>query len=310
MANSNQPSGFSLLLHRKRAVVWLYVCNLVLALLAADYVLHGVGAVTEHSAYSDSLSRGLDAIALVEMYMRSEMNGPALGIVTFFPAFIYTVLVLFVSAGIVRSFLSVERPTLGEFFQACGAFFWRFVRLALLTLLVAVPVLGILNAIRHGLLRLTDRQQNGRIDFGVSLGMLVIIALVALAIRVWFDAAQCEIVADNRRSVWRATGAAWRRLRGSFGGIWGRYVGINVLGLIAFAFFLLVWNRFVPPPRVGLAFIMGQLIALTWIIVRLWERAVVAVWYRSHAVAEPVRAPEPLVIDTSALNPATTPNAS
>ena len=47
---------------------------------------------------------------------------------------------LFVSGGILESYREDRRLTAGEFFAASGAFFWRFVRLALLSIVPFVIV--------------------------------------------------------------------------------------------------------------------------------------------------------------------------
>ena len=69
-----------------------------------------------------------------------DVNLNALRRAVYMFAFVFFVFMLFVTGGILESYRQDRRLTTGEFFAASGAFFWRFVRLALLSIIPFVIV--------------------------------------------------------------------------------------------------------------------------------------------------------------------------
>ena len=270
--------------------LWLYLANLMLALLASAGVAVQVGGVLNRSLESQRLAQGFDLAAFLELLLRPEISVNTWVPATVLAALLFTLITLFLTAGIVQSFLSDEHLRIGPFFQACGTWLWRFTRLTFLTLLIFGVVLGALGALRAALVSWADKSPNPRLYFYVGLGSLLVLVLVAIKLRLWFDLAQFHLVHTGERKVRRAIPAGLRLLRRGFLRLYGTYLTITLAGWLSFAAGVWLWWK-LPPARVGLAFLVGQGILILWLGTRYWQRAAVALWFREHAPAVAIAEP-------------------
>src|SRR6202044_4138088 len=67
------------------------------------------------------------------------------------------ILMLFFTGGILATYVRDERPATGIFFESCGYYFWRFVRLLLYMLLVFLPIGGLVALASMMYSRIDDR---------------------------------------------------------------------------------------------------------------------------------------------------------
>lgn len=283
---------------------WLYLANLVVALFATSDFASQVGGVLNSSLEAQRLARGFDVPVFLDLLLRPDVTPRALVGGSVLAALLFVLVTLFLTPGIVGSFLSDEHLRMGPFFQACGAWLWRFVRLTVLTTLIFGVVLGVLNALRGALLDAADKSPNPRIYFYAGLGSLLVMWLAAIKLRLWFDLAQFHLVHSGERKVRRAIPAGFRLLRQGFRRLFWTYCWISLLGWIGLAAGLWVWVK-LPPQRVGLAFLVGQAVLILWLGTRYWQRAAGALWFREHA---PVVAPAEIA--PAAPEPAAAPPAS
>lgn len=292
--------GAGLALRDWPCFLWLYLVNLILAFLASAGLNAQISGVLNPSLAADRLARGFDLSVFLELLLRPEVTPRALLPASVFFAVPFLLVTLFLTAGIVQSFLSDEHLRIGPFFQACGAWLWRFTRLSFLTLLILGIVLGVLNGLRGALLDAAGKSPNPRLYFYVGLAALLVMWLVAIKLRLWFDLAQFHLVHTGERKVRRAIPAGLRLMRRGFLRLYGTYLAIALLGWIGLAAGLWVWVK-LPPASVGLAFLVGQAILMLWLGTRYWQRAAGALWFREHAPALP--APPPVPQDTPVLLP-------
>jgi hypothetical protein len=122
---------------------------------------------------------------------------------------VFFLFMLFVSGGILETYHQDRKLTTGDFFAASGAFFWRFVRLMLLSLVPFVAVV-----IVHGVLDkladyVGDRAIADQVGIYLSWFAIAVFVLLALVVRLWFDIAQVRTVAQNERRMWRNTWKAF-----------------------------------------------------------------------------------------------------
>jgi hypothetical protein len=174
---------------------------------------------------------------------------------------------------------------MGEFFGAGGQFFWRFVRLVIFLLIVLIPV----ELIKLGFKAWSDSLSEHFAQPAPSLvvkivGKLVVLFLL-MALRLWFDMAEVEAVAEDeyamRRSVVHAFRVTWNNLRSLF---W-LFIRPILGAALGTALALWVWIRWVPHQAVTTSFLLSQGVILLWIFARLWQRASEVLWYQQHAPA-------------------------
>ena len=272
------------------AFLWLYLANLVLALLTAAGVAPQVGPVLNTSLEGERLVRGFDVAVLAELLLRPEVSLRGLMPVSVLAALVFAVVALFLTAGIVSSFLSDEHLRMGPFLQACGVWFWRFFWLTLVNLAILGIVMGVLAIPRYFLMNWADNSPNERLSFYAGLTSLLVMWLVAVFLRLWFDLTQFSMVQAG--GFWRAIPAGFRLLRQGCARLFGIYLSITLVGWLGLAAGVWLWVK-LPHAAVGRAFLLGQAILILWLATRYWQRAAEALWFRAHAPAPAAPAPEP-----------------
>ena len=296
MARENSGAfagGAGVVWRRQGLVWWIFAVNFVLAFLAMHGLAPRVGGILDHSLAAQRLVNGFDIGALAELSLQPGISPLSVSPAAWAYSLVFFVFILFMTGGILEVYRRDVRLATGEFFEACGAFFWRFVRLVIFLLLCAIPIAifaGIISAI------------GGRIDAHAVSAMTVVwyriasgivIVLLALMLRLWFDMAEIHCVAQNERRARRALGAAWRLMFRNFGGLFGLFLSITILCAAGFGFGLWLWMYVLPPTAIWAAFFLGQAMILWWIAMRLWQRAAETVWYQRHFARVAVEAPEP-----------------
>jgi hypothetical protein len=201
-------------------------------------------------------------------------------------ALLFPLFMLFVTGGILSVYREDRHFTTGEFFAASGAFFWRFVRLMLFSL---IPF-GILGAAYSGIGRLAgylgDRTVAAETWFYVMLAGCAVVILLVLFVRLWFDIAQVRAVVENDPrmwpNLWKALGITWRQARSLF----HVYLLISGVAWVTLAVGGFIWAK-LPPTVTPITFLLLQFIVFIQLAARLWQRASAVTWYQRHAAMVP-----------------------
>jgi hypothetical protein len=268
----------------QRLLWWMFVVNLVLAAFGTLPVTSAVGRVADHSLHSQNLYQAFDIPTFLDLADKPEVAlwSKFTGSTLF--AIIYFAFAFFLTGGILEAYRSGGKPTTGEFFQACGAFFWRWVRLLIFMLIVLTPIAILASSISKWSGTLSDDAPQEKLGFWVDVAGFLVVLLLAMLVRLWFDMAQVRAVAEDERPMRRSLARAFRLTFGNLGSLFWLYFRISFLAWLGLAAALWVWLR-VPAPDVGLSFFMFEVVLLWWIATRLWQRASETVWYERRAVA-------------------------
>ena len=191
-------AGFSLLWRRQGVLWWVFIVSLILGGLGALPATINIGHALNHSLAGQQLTTRFDLGMYIELLRLPEVDitryDPAVGV----SVFLFFLFMLFATGGILETYRQDRRLNTGEFFAASGAFFWRFVRLLLLSI---VPFV-IVGLIYQGLSKLADhvgdRAIADQVGIFSSLGAVIIFMLLALWIRLWFDLAQVRAGSAER----------------------------------------------------------------------------------------------------------------
>lgn len=294
---SAMGAGWRLLTRRKAVVGWIYLANLLVGLLAAGAAGSALGVVLNQSLEADRLVNGFDLAVLIEALSRPQFVAAPAAFASIVLVVLNALLMFFITPGVAAEFLADSPLGAEEFFASCGRFFWRFVRLTLWTLLILLPIVALLGATRGALVKAAGRTEMLRLPFGVGLVGAIVIILVVLALRAWFDVALYELETSDERTTRRTLPAAWRRLRGEFGRLYRSYVASTFLMFALTAVVIVLWTR-VPAARIGLTFLLMQVIVFGCLLARLWQRAAAACWFQQRVVEvtpAPVGPPEEIV---------------
>lgn len=295
-AGNSKPffGGARLVWRRQRILWWIFAVNLILAFSSIHGMIVNSGAVLDHSLASDRLVHGFDISALGELALQPGISPIDVSATSFGYGLVFFVFMLFLTGGILAAYLRDTGLATAEFFEACGAFFWRFVRLLIFLLLCLIPI-ALLHSVFHSLggkIEETSVSPMASIWFRVAGGVIVLFLLMVL--RLWFDIAEVHSVAQIERKMRRALAAAARITFGNFGRLFWLYLRISVISWVGFCFGLWLWMFVLRPEALTSALILSQLMILFWIGTRLWQRASETLWYQQNApVPTPVPAPPP-----------------
>ena len=175
---------------------------------------------------------------------------------------------LFLAGGVLDRLARDRAFGAGAFFSACGVFFFRFTRLAV----IAGACYWLLFAVLHPWLfgtvytALTRDLTVERTAFAYRVALYVVFALPVLAVNVVFDYAKTRAVVEDRRSMIGALVAGWRFVARH---PW-EVAGLYALNATLFAGVLAIYVTVAPGASAGLwAFAVGQLYIVLRVLVRL-----------------------------------------
>jgi hypothetical protein len=198
---------------------------------------------------------------------------------------VFFIFMLLVEGGVLQVYQLDRKLTTSEFFEASGRFFCRFVRLLIMLLIVLIPV-GIIFNLRTRAADFVDERSPSPVP-GIwvrLIGLLVVLFLMQAA-RLWFDMAQVRAVAEDERAMRRALRRAFKITFGNFGSLYCIYLRISIVAWLLAAALLWIWVRLVRPEWIGVSFLLTQLILLSWLATRLWQRASETIWYQRRLPA-------------------------
>lgn len=262
----------------QRILWWFFFANIVLAMFGTLPVSTAIGRVADHSLYSHRLYQEFDLSAFHELAVNPEvaLSSKFFGSLLF--AFIFLVFALFLTGGILETYRADRTPATPDFFHACGAFFWRWVRLLIALLIVLAPITIAASGLTTWSDLLSHDAPQEKLGFWVEVAGLLLVMLLMMAVRLWFDLAQVHAVAEDKRSMLRAVAHSFRLTCKNFGSLFWMYFRISFLAWLGVSGALLIWIK-IPAQRIGLSFSVLEIALLWWIGTRLWQRASETVWY-------------------------------
>jgi hypothetical protein len=272
--------GFQLGLRNWPCVVWAYAVNLLFSLLAAVPFATGLASYLDHTLAAQRIAGTLNIASLVELEVHLRDT-------SFTPMAFHTaswldllqLLVLFIFfAGSVFVFVAAEPPRLSVLLRGGVAYFWRFVRAAILAGCVAAIILGALLGVRAALLGRADAVYVERQMFYFSFISGAVVLLVALLVRLWWDLVEVYIVRnamDGERRAHQALLPALRLLLRYFFRTFGSFLLAGIVGLAALALCLFLWKA-LPAHQVWLAALLAQLGLFLLLASRFWQRGIEA----------------------------------
>ena len=292
MADENKglvAAGASLVWRRQRVLWWMYAVNLVLGLLGAAGAHSQLEKLLKFSLAGEGLTKGFDFGMFLELVARPEANLMRSAGSSFLFACLFPLFMIFATGGILAVYREDRRFTAGDFFAASGAFFWRFVRLALFSLVPFGILFGMLAGVNRASDYLGDRTTSAQMGFYILLVGGIAVILLILFVRLWFDIAQVRAVVQNEpkmwANLWKALGIAWRQVATLF----RVYLCISGVAWVTLAAGLWLWAK-LPPKATPVTFLLLQFIILMQLLTRLWQRASTVTWYQRHAAAVPADA--------------------
>jgi len=266
----------------QRILWWMLFVNIVLAAFGTMPMASRVGRVADHSLQGQALAGGFDLPAFLELASNPDVAFWSKTTDTVWFALIFFVFAMFLTGGILETYRTNRKLGAPEFFHACGAYFWRWVRLLIFLLIILAPVFFLTSGITKWSGKLSDDSPQEKLGFWFDVYGLLFVALLMMAIRLWFDMAQVRAVAEDEHAMRRSLARAFKLTFRNFGSLYWLYFRISFLAWLGVAAAWWIWLR-IPAERIGSTFFLFEVLLAWWIGTRLWQRASETVWYERHA---------------------------
>ncbi|HWY99755.1 MAG TPA: hypothetical protein VNX17_01670 [Edaphobacter sp.] len=280
--------GLSLTLRRLPALLWAYFFNLALAFLFSISLNLQLSRLLNHSLAAQRLSSGFDLGTIGETYLHLH-EGPLgdAGAVTGHASIPLFLIVYFLLVpGTLFCYQTDAPARLGTLLQQGLLYFWRFVRITLLTLLISGLILSPLFFLQGKWADQVDDHIVGRSAFLLILAGNILLFLVASILRLYFDLVEVYTVqlgqhlrptlfgqqAKPDRRVRYALAPAWRTLRTHFHEAWPIFLFLSLLGFAAVILTARISMHMLAQPRVWPTFLLAQLGLFLMLLTRFWQR--------------------------------------
>jgi hypothetical protein len=214
----------------------------------------------------------------------------------------YLLLNTLLAGGVIGVFNSADGWfTMRKFWGEAGAYFWRFFRLTLISLIFYGVAVGIYALLRWPIENAAGRASAFETVIYKRWAAMALLALLLAFINMVFDYAKIRTVAHNDRGdskgMFRETFRAFRFAFRNFFGAFGLYLIIALVGLALFLVFnSLRWSVDQSSAgRVLLAILLGQIV----IAARMWTRLVFyAAEMHLYKKLAPAAAPAPVIVES------------
>lgn len=279
-------SGLRLLFANKRLLLWTWLASLLCGLLGTLLFFGRAGSYLNHSLAAQQLAGPVDLSYLAELAQHAGSHRGLSPTPSLIAIVVFTLLNFILAAGSLFVFQSAALPQLGVVADAGIRYFWRFVRLTIVSSIVIGLAVWLFSTLRDAYLARAADTHLGRALFLRSSLSIAVIVIFWLLLRFYFDFAEAVVVqlglAGDRR-VRRSFTLAFRYLRGNFARAFFSYLLIAILGIALFALCAWVWMTAVSPYSTAIAFLLGQLAITFLLAARLWQRASLSALVPQHS---------------------------
>ncbi len=282
MSKGTVGTGWSLVWRHKKILIWVFVVNLVLGALATNAPRVEFSKVLDTSMHSAGLANGFNVGTFAELLSRPDINMTALMRGSVLYSYLFFLFMLFIVGGILTAYREDRRLSTGEFFGASGDYFWRMVRLWLMSLIpyaIIAAIIGLVFAIASSVASERTAFQTRMVGLGIAV-------VLALLVRLWFDVAQVRAVAQNEHGMFRDLMRAFVISFKAIGTLLWMYLRISIVAWALLWFGLWSWSH-LPGNQVWATWLVLEAVMLTQIFARLWQRAASVRWYGLYAEEHP-----------------------
>lgn len=280
--------GLRLLFANKRLLLWTWLASLLCGLLGTLPFFGRAGSYLNHSLAAQQLAGPVDLSYLAELAQHAGSHRGLSPAPSLIAIVVFTLLNFILAAGSLFVFQSGLPPRLSVVTDAGTRYFWRFLRLTIVSSIVIGLILWLFSTLRDAYLARAAETHLGRALFLRSSLSIAVIVILWLLLRFYFDFAEAVLVqlglAGDKR-VRRSFALAFRYLRGNFTRAFFSYFLIAIVGVALFALCAWVWMAAISPYSTAIAFLLGQLAIAFLLAARLWQRASLASLALQHAAA-------------------------
>lgn len=218
--------GLKLAFGNRRLALRLWTVHFIFSLLVIAPLAFAIHGQLAHSLSGAAVLKKLDVHWLTDFSTRYQQATPLFLGLFLAAGLAFLLLAVFLNGGIIGGLSrSSARTTLADFFHDCGLYFWRFLRLFLLSIPVYLIIVGLLYRPLAGLLNSLARQAASEWPALIA-GSLRLFALVLLLglVSMFFDYVKIGLATRGNRKILKETWATLKFVAGRFFKAWGLFL--------------------------------------------------------------------------------------
>jgi hypothetical protein len=284
--------GLFLVWRHQRLVWWIFFVNLALGFFAAIGPGIALHPVLDKSLYAEQLSQRFDVTVFMELLGKPEVSPAPWVAGSLVAATIFLFYMIFVSGGILAVYREDCKLTHGQFFESCGEFLWRMVRLLLCALIPFAIVFALLAKIGSVAGKMAFDAPREMQGFWFQVAGLFLCLVLALFVRAWFDLAQARTVIDRVRGMFVLCCRSFLLAARHLPRLLSIYLATALVAAIVAVAGGALWLD-IPHQSFGRSWLLLEVVTLAMVGIRLWQRAATTLWYKNYVEvhAPPVPAP-------------------
>jgi hypothetical protein len=307
-------NGLLLVLAQSGPLLWTYTFNFGIALLFSLRLHAQLGSILDHSLAAERLTSAFDLGTVLGASHRLSEHAPGSGSTNYLGLPLYLLLYFVLVPGTLFSYRTEAPARLSILLSSGLSFFWRFVRITLLTLLLSAVVLIPLSALEDKWSTYIDARAVGVPALLETVPGVLILALIACFLRLYFDLVEVYTVQLGEqtrtngkpdRRVRRTLLPALRTLSTNFPRAYLTFISLTILGLAAVLATGALAAQMLAQPRAWPIFLLAQAGLFVMLLTRFWQRGAEtilaadnplqtpALFHATQPVEDPQPNPEP-----------------
>jgi len=254
--------GFVTSVKKGKMLVYLWLVNLLFSLLLVTPFYFLLQKDFSRSLMGERLVQGFDFLWLGDVIYKYQDFAPIFIGWMLGPAILFLLLQIFLNGGMIgRIVAGEEKVTISSFFGDCGKYFWRFLRVFLMSLVGYILVFGILGRMIGALRNAWTKNASTEWTYIIaSFIRLFVFLLLFSVIKMFFDYVKVGLAAEESKKAVRGTLSNFAFLGKRFFKAWGLFL---LVGLVFIALTLIYLAVARVLPKTGL---------IPMMIVFLWQQ--------------------------------------
>ncbi len=262
--------GFSTANRRARLVIYLWLMNFVFSLIIITPVYILVNKEFSRSLLGDTLAEGFGLMWFADLaYKYKDIPGALAGWVLA-PGIIFLFLYIFLNGGLIGR-IADEREIINfeKFFSDCGKYFFRFLRVFIISLF-GYTLVVIIHKLIGSLFEIWTKNASSEWPLIISSNLKFLILLLLFSIiRMYFDYVKIRLVVEDSKRTVLTSILNLAFIGKRFIKAWLLYLLVGIIGLVIGLIYLGI-SRILPPSGYLLmaVFIWQQI----YIFSRMWVK--------------------------------------
>lgn len=275
--------GLGTTLRRISAFVWAYVFSLGLTYLFCYPMRVELANMLDGSLAAQRLSSGFDVGSAVDAGLRLHegAGGQATTMISHGAIPVYLLIYFLLVPGTLYCYVTRSRAHLSTLLRQGVIFFWRFIRITLLTVFGLLLIVGPLAILQSNWATFVSERFAGRGALALRLGGLLVVLLVASLVRLYFDMVEVYTIqlgaerrADGKHDsrIRRTLKPAFLLLRHHLWRAWLVFLLLAVVGAIGSFLLSRIAMHMLAQQHVWPMFLVAQAGVLLMMFARFWQR--------------------------------------